>query len=95
MQEITRRRAIAIGLRSRVPMLARIATVVLLASGIAFVGVSYYKLRNTNRFVMKSGTPELSKEITGRVEGYERRVTKNDRLHLLVKADVDLTFSDN
>lgn len=76
-------------------MLARIATVVLLASGIAFVGVSYYKLRNTNRFVMKSGTPELSKEITGRVEGYERQVTKNGRLHLLVKADVDLTFSDN
>lgn len=95
MQELTRRRAIAIGLRSRVPMLARIATVVLLASGIAFVGLSYYKLRNTNRFVMKSGTPELSKEITGRVEGYERRVTKNGRLHLLVKADVDLTFSDN
>jgi LPS export ABC transporter protein LptC len=76
-------------------MLARIVAVVLLASGMAFVGVSYYKLRNTNRFVMKSGTPELSKEITGRVEGYERRVTKNDRLHLLVKADVDLTFSDN
>jgi LPS export ABC transporter protein LptC len=76
-------------------MLARIATVVLLASGIAFVSVSYYKLRNTNRFVMKSGPPELSKEITGRVEGYERRVTKNGRLHLLVKADVDLTFSDN
>jgi len=76
-------------------MLARIAAVALLASGMAFVGVSYYKLRNTNRFVMKSGTPELSKEVTGRVEGYERRVTKNDRLHLLVKADVDLTFSDN
>lgn len=76
-------------------MLARIAAIALLASGMAFVGVSYYKLRNTNRFVMKSGTPELSKEITGRVEGYERRVTKNGRLHLLVKADVDLTFSDN
>jgi LPS export ABC transporter protein LptC len=76
-------------------MLARIVAIVLLASGVAFVGVSYYKLRNTNRFVMKSGTPELSREITGRVEGYERRVTKNDRLHLLVKADVDLTFSDN
>ena len=76
-------------------MLARLAAVLLLASGVAFVGVSYYKLRNTNRFVMKSGTPELSNEVTGRVLGYERRVTKNDRLYLLVKADVDITFADN
>lgn len=95
MQEVTRKRSIAIGLRAHYPLMARIVALVLLASGIAFVGVSYYKLRNNQRFMMKSGTPELSKEVTGRVEGYERRVTKNDRLHLLVKASVDLTFSDN
>jgi len=76
-------------------MIARMAALALLASGIGFVGVSYVKLRNNERFVMKSKTPELSKEVTGRVEGYEQRVTKNDRLYLLVKASVDLTFSDN
>jgi LPS export ABC transporter protein LptC len=94
-QELIKKRAIAIGLRAHYPMMARIAAIVLLASGIAFVGVSYYKLRNNERFVMRSKTPELSKEVTGRVERYERRVTKNGRLHLLVKASVDLTFSDN
>ncbi|HEX7294209.1 MAG TPA: hypothetical protein VF251_00570, partial [Pyrinomonadaceae bacterium] len=76
MQEVSKRRAIAIGLRAHYPVMARLLAFVLLASGIAFVGVSYYKLRNNQRFVMKSKTPELSKEITGRVEGYEQRVTK-------------------
>src|SRR4029453_12117249 len=95
MQELTKKRAIAIGLRAHFPMIARIATIALLATGIAFVGVSYFKLRNNERFVMKSKTPELSREVTGRVEGYEQRVTKNDRLYLLVKASLDLTFSDN
>ena len=95
MQEVSKRRSIAIGLRAHYPTMARLLAFVLLASGIAFVGVSYYKLRNNQRFVMKSKTPELSKEVTGRVEGYEQRVTKNDRLYLLVKASVDVTFSDN
>ncbi|HSE30437.1 MAG TPA: LPS export ABC transporter periplasmic protein LptC [Pyrinomonadaceae bacterium] len=95
MQEVSKRRSIAIGLRAHYPVMARVMALVLLASGIAFVGVSYYKLRNNQRFVMKSKTPELSKEVTGRVEGYEQRVTKNDRLYLLVKASVDVTFSDN
>jgi len=95
VQELTKKRAIAIGLRAHFPMIARMAAVALLASGIAFVGVSYYKLRTNARFVMRSKTPELSKEVTGRVEGYEQRVTKNDRLYLLVKASVDLTFSDD
>jgi LPS export ABC transporter protein LptC len=95
MQEVTRKRAVAIGLRARVPLLARIAAVVLLASGLAFVSISYYRLRNNKPFRLKSETPELSKEITGRVEGYEQRVTKNDRLYLLVKASVDLTYADN
>ena len=95
MQEVTPKRAVAIGLRARVPLFARIAAVLLLASGLAFVSISYYRLRNNKPFRLKSETPELSKEVTGRVEGYEQRVTKNDRLYLLVKASVDLTYSDD
>ena len=75
-------------------MITRIVAFVLLASGIAVVGVSYYKLRNVEKFKPRSEKPELSKEVTGVVEGYERRVTKNDRLYLLVKASRDITFSD-
>jgi lipopolysaccharide export system protein LptA len=96
MQEVTRRRAIAIGLRARVPAITRIVAFALLVSGLAVVGISYYKLRNANaeKFKAKSEKPELSKEVTGVVEGIEHHVTKNDRLYLLVKASRDVTFSD-
>lgn len=89
-----RKRAIALGLRARVPMITRLVAIALLVSGIALVGISYYKLRNTERFKARSEKPELSKQVTGVVEGYEQRVTKNDRLYLLVKASKDTTFSD-
>ena len=94
MQEVTRRRAIALGLRAKVPVITRIVAFALLVSGLTVVGISYYKLRNADKFKAKSEKPELSKEVTGVVEGYEQRVTKNDRLYLLVKASRDVTFSD-
>jgi len=95
MQELTRKRAIALGLRARVPVIARIVAFTLLASGLAVVGISYYKLRNVEKFKAKSEKAELSKEVTGIVEGYEQRVTKNDRLYLWVKASRDITYTDS
>ena len=75
-------------------MITRLLAFALAISGIALVGVSYYKLRNTEKFKPRSEKPELSKQVTGVMEGYEQRVTKNDRLYLLVKASKDTTFSD-
>ena len=75
-------------------MITRIVAFALLVSGITLVAVSYYKLRNTEKFKPRSERPELSKQVTGVMEGYEQRVTKNDRLYLLVKASKDTTFSD-
>src|ERR1700752_3732891 len=95
MQALTRKRSFAIGWRARVPLIARIVAFVLLVSGIAVVAVSYYKLRNVEKFKAKSEKPELSKEVTGVVEGYEQRVTKDGRLYMHVKASRDITFSDN
>ncbi|HEX5890948.1 MAG TPA: LPS export ABC transporter periplasmic protein LptC [Pyrinomonadaceae bacterium] len=95
MQALTRKRAFGIGWRARVPMIARIVAFTLLVSGIAVVAVSYYKLRNVEKFKAKSEKPELSKEVTGVVEGYEQRVTKDGRLYMHVKASRDITFSDN
>ena len=83
MEAITRRRAFGIGWRARVPLIARIVAFTLLMSGIAVVAVSYYKLRNVEKFKAKSEKPELSKEVTGVVEGYEQRVTKDGRLYML------------
>jgi lipopolysaccharide export system protein LptA len=94
MQEVTRKRAIALGLRAKVPVIARIVAFTLLVSGITVVAISYFKLRNTEKFKARSEKPELSKEVEGVVEGYERRVTKNDRLFLHVKASRDVTFTD-
>src|SRR6185369_1397794 len=95
MQALTRKRSFGIGWRARVPLIARIVAFVLLVSGIAVVGISYYKLRNVEKFRAKSEKPELSKEVKGRIEGYEQRVTKDGRLYMLVKASVDITFSDD
>src|SRR5215211_281240 len=95
MQEVTRKRAIALGLRAKVPVITRIVAFTLLVSGLTIVVISYFNLRNTIKFKLKSEKPELSKEVKGVVEGYERRVTKNDRLYLLVKASRDITFSDD
>jgi lipopolysaccharide export system protein LptA len=95
MQEITKRRAVAVGLRARLPIVARIVAISILIAGVLFIAISYYRLRNNAPFRLRSGTPELSKEITGTILGYEQRITKNDRLFLLVKASKDVTFSDN
>lgn len=94
MQELTRKRAIAIGLRARAPLVARATALLILCAAIIFVAVSYYRLRNNKPFRLKSEAPELSKEITGIIEGYEQRVMKDDRLYLLLKAARDITFSD-
>src|SRR6266496_4355826 len=94
MQEVTRKRAVAIGLRARFPLIARIVAVSILTLGIGFIAISYYRLRNNTPFRLKSESPELSKEITGIIEGYEQRVTKGERLYLLLKASRDITFSD-
>ena len=94
MQEVTRKRAIRVGMRARFPIVARAAAILILTAAVAFIAISYYRLRNNKPFRMRSETPELSKEITGITEGYEQRVTKDDRLYLLLKASRDITYSD-
>src|SRR5215213_8182870 len=95
MQEVNRKRAIGLGLRARVPMITRLVAFALLLSGITVVVLSYYKLRNVEKFKAKSEKPELSKDVTGFLEGYEQRITtKEGRLYLWVKASRDVTFSD-
>ncbi len=76
-------------------MITRLLAFALALSGMTVVGISYYKLRNVEKFKAKSEKPELSKEVKGVVEGYEQRVTKDDRLYLWVKASRDITFSDD
>jgi len=94
VQEITRKRAFAVGLRARFPLIARWLAIFVLTVGTAFIAISYYRLRNNTRFVLKPEAPELSKEVTGIIEGYEQSVTKDDRLYLVLKASREITFAD-
>ncbi len=94
VHELIRKRAFAIGLRARFPLIARWAAIFVLIVGTAFIGISYYRLRDNTRFVLKPEAPELSKEVTGIINGYEQRVTKDDRLYLLLKASQEITFAD-
>src|SRR5437667_2959562 len=95
MQAVTRRKRIsAVDLRARVPAIARGLALFLLIGGAIFVGVSYYKMRNNTPFRLKSEAPALSKEITGIINGYEQRITKNDRLYLWLRATRDVTYAD-
>ena len=95
MQEITKRRAIAIGLRARAPVVARAAALLVLIAAVVFVAVSYYNRRHADKFRLKSETPKLSTIEKGRVLGYEQRLMKNDRLYLWLRAAVDVTFTDD
>jgi lipopolysaccharide export system protein LptA len=95
MQEVTKKRAIAIGWRARAPLVARTVALLVLVGAIVFVAVSYYRLRNHATFKLISETPELSKEIKGIVDGYEQRLMKGDRLYLWLRAARDITYTDD
>ncbi|HEV2706522.1 MAG TPA: LPS export ABC transporter periplasmic protein LptC [Pyrinomonadaceae bacterium] len=94
MQEIRRRRAIAIGLRARAPVYVRVLALALLAAGLTYVGLSYWRSRNRPEFRMRSGPTELSTEVVRRVEGFEHTETRNNKLYLKVTAARELTFAD-
>src|ERR1043165_8061854 len=95
MQAVTRKRRItAVDLRARVPTIARALALLLLIAGGVYVGVSYYRMRNFQRWRMVSETPALSKEIVAVTNGYEQRVTKNDKLYMWLRAARDVTYAD-
>src|SRR5260370_25050004 len=94
MQVVRRKRISAVDLRARVPALARAVALFLLVAGGIFVGVSYYKMRHNTQFHMFPKTPELSKEITGIINGYEQRITKDNRLYLWLRAARDVAYAD-
>src|SRR5947208_5757577 len=95
MQAVTRKKRIsAVDLRARVPAIARMLALFLLIAATIVIGVSYYKMRHNQQFRLFPKAPELSTEITGIINGYEQRITKNDRLYLWLRAARDVTYAD-
>ena len=95
MQEVRRKKAFDIGWRARLPVVARALAILMLLTGLVYVGISYYRNRNKEPFRMRGEAPALSKQVTSVLEGYERRVMDNGRLSVLVRAARDITYSDN
>jgi LPS export ABC transporter protein LptC len=95
MQEVRRKKAISIRWRTWLPVVARVLALMMMVAGLIYVGISYYRNRNHEPFRMRGEAPELSKQVTSVIEGYERRVMDNERLRILVRAARDITFSDN
>ena len=95
MQVVTRKKRIsAVDLRARVPAIARLLALFLLIAAGIVIGVSYYKMRHNQPFRLKSEAPALSTEITGIINGYEQRITRNDKLYLWLRAARDVTYAD-
>jgi LPS export ABC transporter protein LptC len=94
VQEISRRRARVIWLRARMPIVARYLAIVIMVIGILYAAISYYRLRHNTPFRMIHKNPELSTQVEGITHGYERRIMKDEKLWILLKANKDILYSD-
>lgn len=95
MQDINRKKTFALGLRAAFPWVLRVVALILFLGGIGFLVVSYLRVKDQKPFKMISDKPKLSSQVVSRVEGFEQRITDGNRLRLLVRASVDVTYSDN
>ena len=93
MQEIRQRRKVSVlGLRASAPKVVRVLALGLIVAGVGAVVVSYMRLRNRTEFRLRPGVAELSTTVVGRMENFEHRAMRNGRLHVLLRASLDLTF---
>src|ERR1041384_6230135 len=95
MQEVRRRRdVVLLGVRARAPLVARVLALLLLVVGLVYVGITYNKARKQKSFIMFPRAAELSTRIVSRVENYEQRVADGDRLSMLLRATLYLSYDD-
>src|SRR2546423_11799277 len=95
MQEIRRRRGVVwLGARARAPLVARVLAILLLLAGLVYVGILYNKARKQKVFRLRGGEAVLSTRVVSRIENFERRVTEGDRMTMLLRAQVYLSYDD-
>src|SRR5689334_3642899 len=95
MQEINRKKTFALGFRAALPYLLRVIAAILFVSGAGFFVYTYIYNKPAKTFTLKSNKPQLSEQVISRVEGYEQRISDGGRLKMIVRATVDITYSDN
>lgn len=82
-------------LRAKLPLVLRASAAVGLAVTVLIIGVGFYWGSSNREFRLKPGDTQLSKEVIGVVNGYERRESENGVSKYYLKADKATTFSDN
>lgn len=90
-----RKNANNLKLRAKMPLVARVFAISVLAAAIVAIGVSFYRSYGTKEFRMKSFPTELSKDVVAEVYGYERREIEGELAKYYIKADKATTFTDN
>ena len=63
MQEVTRKRAIRVGMRARFPLVARAVAILILTAAVAFIAISYYRLRNNKPFRMLAWSMHMVRNV--------------------------------
>lgn len=77
------------------PYVLRVVAGILFFGGVGFFVYTYIYNKPAKPFTMTSGKPQLSEQVVSRVEGYEQRITDGGQLKMIVRASVDITYSDN
>lgn len=83
-----------LGLRANTPAVLRSVGIIVLSVVIMVLAVAFWRGKEPD-FEMISGLPQLSKDVTGVVNGYERREMDGNTIKYYVKADKATTFTDN
>ena len=81
-------------IRAKIPLIMRGVAVFGLIVTILFIGVGFYRGSSYAEFRLKPQHAQLSDNVVGIVNGYERRETENGILKYYIKADKATTFSD-
>jgi LPS export ABC transporter protein LptC/lipopolysaccharide transport protein LptA len=94
MQAVRRRKVTLLWLRTAAPKYVRVLALGAAVATIVVVVAALMRLKDREVFRMRPGVAELSKELVGKVENLEHTETRDGRLYLVLKASLDLKFSD-
>ena len=80
--------------RAKIPLIMRVLALFGLVATVLIIGIGFYWNSTIDEFRLKPGDTQLSEEVVGVVNGYERRETDEGVLKYYIKADKATTFSD-
>lgn len=80
--------------RAKIPFILRLVAIVGLVATILVIGIGFYWSSGQDEFRLKPQHTQLSKDVVGIVNGYERRESDQGIVKYYIKADKAITFTD-